>query len=218
MRLLDLGAEPLDHRRCSAPLELLAGELEVDPQRDQALLGAVVQVALDAPPLGVAASTIRARDARSSPSRAPFSTASTVADAAARTSSGSSASASSMHHRGDRPAVPVHRHPARVRRRRRRSSSAPSALPVALRRRVPVAEPQRRVVERGARPRRATLRRRARERAAPAAVRGARAGEQLGLQQRDEEAERQQDAGADEHPAPSVERGRVGSRISREKW
>ena len=39
---------------------------------------------------------MRARDARSSPSSAPFSTASSVADAAARTSSGSAVNASSI--------------------------------------------------------------------------------------------------------------------------
>ena len=42
------------------------------------------------------ASRMRAREARSSASSAPFSTASSVADAAARTSSGSSASVSSI--------------------------------------------------------------------------------------------------------------------------
>jgi hypothetical protein len=53
-RALDLVAELRDEAALVRVLELVACHAEVDAQRDETLLGAVVQVALDAPPLGVA--------------------------------------------------------------------------------------------------------------------------------------------------------------------
>ena len=50
--LVDLEPERLEHLALALAIELLAREGEVDPQRDQPLLRAVVQVAFNAPPLG----------------------------------------------------------------------------------------------------------------------------------------------------------------------
>jgi hypothetical protein len=44
----------LEHLALLRPVELLAGQREVEPQGDEPLLRAVVEVALDPPPLGVA--------------------------------------------------------------------------------------------------------------------------------------------------------------------
>ena len=52
--VLDVGAEASEHGALFRAIELLAGEREVNSQRHQALLRAVVEVALDAPPFGVA--------------------------------------------------------------------------------------------------------------------------------------------------------------------
>jgi hypothetical protein len=51
---LDLDVEPLEPLAVLSGRELLRGEGEPDPQRDETLLGAVVEVASDPPPLGVA--------------------------------------------------------------------------------------------------------------------------------------------------------------------
>ena len=52
-RRVDLGAEALEHRPLLGSVDLLPRERQVDPQRHEPLLGAVVQVALDPPPLGM---------------------------------------------------------------------------------------------------------------------------------------------------------------------
>ena len=51
--IVDLDAEALEHRPVLGSDEPLARQGEVDPQRHEALLGAVVEVAFDASPLGV---------------------------------------------------------------------------------------------------------------------------------------------------------------------
>ena len=168
----------------------------MDPQRDEPLLRAVVQIALDAPALGVSGGDDPRRESRSSPSRLPFSTASTVAEAAARTSSGSSASA---------PSITI----AATGRPSRSASTHARPRPPAARAR-PVGLPVARVAG-SQNPRRnsgssnAARRPRASARASgagelleqPAA---GDTGEQVGLQQRDQEAQRKQDTGADDDP------------------
>ena len=52
-RLVDLGTQALQQRAVLGSRQLLFDKREMHPKREQALLRAVVQVALDAPPLGV---------------------------------------------------------------------------------------------------------------------------------------------------------------------
>ena len=52
-RLVDLGTQALQQRAVLGPRELLFHKREMHPKREEALLGAVVQVALDPPPFGV---------------------------------------------------------------------------------------------------------------------------------------------------------------------
>jgi hypothetical protein len=67
--LLDLVTESLEHRPLTRVVGLLAGGAQPDPEGDEPLLRAVVQVAFDAPPLGVARLQDASPEARSSPSR-----------------------------------------------------------------------------------------------------------------------------------------------------
>ena len=162
------------------------------------------------------ASAMRARASCTSPSSAPFSTASTVADAAARTSSGSSASASSMTMaaagRASRAAGTqtcpepaagsLERHAVR--------------LAVAPRRGIPVADREARVVERRREAVAPLLGRRPPDEPLhepPQRVRG----EQLRLQQRHQEPERQEDAAAHQRPGERLEpRGVDAQRLARQ--
>ena len=87
-------------------------EPELQRQRDEPLLGAVVQVALQAPALGMPASTIRAREAcsssrraRSSASRRSFSSASAAAAATARDQLGLLGERAVVDDRADAPPV-----------------------------------------------------------------------------------------------------------------
>ena len=129
------------------PVQSFAGQCEPDPECHQPLLGAVVQVVLDAFALGRSDFANRSCDARSCPSRLPFSTARTVAEVAARTSSGFSASASSMIIAAT--GCPPRRDSTRERPLRGPARRArPVGLTVAPGRRVPIADSHQRVIER----------------------------------------------------------------------
>ena len=94
------------------------------------------------------ASTMRAREARSSPSSAPFSTASSVADAAARTSSGSAVNASSITIAATGSSSRSTDTHAAAARRSAGVSRVAGRLPEGAGRRLAVGELQPRVVER----------------------------------------------------------------------
>jgi len=90
---LEPDVEALERGPILGAIELFSSEREMDPQRGQALSSMSRPIRRrSARPT----SMIRARDVCSTPSSAPFSTAGTVAVAAARTTSASSASVSSI--------------------------------------------------------------------------------------------------------------------------
>jgi hypothetical protein len=108
-------AKALEHLPLLRSVDLLAGEREVDSQRHEALLRAVVQVALDAPPLGVAG----LQDSR--PRGAQLALEVTVLDRQERRPGGCGHQLGILgqglvdHHRRHRVAAPIDRHPGAAR-------------------------------------------------------------------------------------------------------
>ena len=145
---VDLDAEALEHPRRLRRIELLGRDREVDAQRHEALLGAVVQVALDAPPLGVAGlEDPLARGAQ-------LALEVTVLD---RQERGRRRCAHQLgilrqrlvdHHRRHRPAVALGRHPHAPSPHRRGHERRPVRFPEAAGVRVVVPQSQGAVVER----------------------------------------------------------------------
>ena len=204
-RLVDLEAEAVDHLLLLRRSELLADQREVHAQRDEPLLRAVVEIALDAAALGVT----RLHDP--CPRRPQLALQRAVLDGEQR---GRRRSAHELrilrqrlldHHRGHRLVVAVDRHPGAVRFHGRRRQGMAGRLQVLPARRLPVRQPQCGVVERLGHRVAPLLGRRLR--GEPLEQDAERlAGELLRLQQRDEESQRQQDPSPHDHPLHRLHR------------
>ena len=190
--------------------ELLAGEREVDAQRDEPLLRGVVEVALDPAPLDLAGLEARARATPAARPRGRRSRPPRASPSRRRARARGPRRASRRRPSRRPAAVLLDRHPRAARLGRRglqRASRRARGRSPSRGRGSPAAARRRRAPSRS---RRAT----APASAAPTAARSSatqRLGrEAVGLQQRDEEAERQQDPRADDRPRQRVERLRVG--------
>lgn len=207
-RLLEIGAEPLERRAILCVVELSAARPRWMRMASRRCCVLSWRLRSRRRRSVLPASTIRAREARSSPSRWPFSTASSVAAAAARTSSGSSVSAASIVIVATGRPSPVGRHRPPARPSWGRYDPGAVGIPEARGGDVPVADLQRRVIQRSGDAVAPLLQRRAGGESLeqPPQRRG---GEQLSLPQGGEEPQREEDSRAHQHRSQGLLRGGV---------